>query len=187
MTDKLKLFESIGCCGINCSLCPRFHTIGNSACPGCGGLRFKDKHPSCGFLTCCAIKNGFEVCSFCNDYPCKRFDAEKSGYDSFVTHINVFSNLDFIKQNGISQFIDQQKIRTEILTDFITNYDDGRSKSFFCLSCALLPLENLNDIQRIANDFNDSSNLKDKNKRLKEILLETADGLKIDLKLRNKK
>ena len=99
----------------------------------------------------------------------------------------MFSNLDFIKQTGISQFIDQQKIRTEILADFITNYDDGRSKSFFCLSCALLPLENLNDIQRIANDFNDSSNLKDKNKRLKEILLETADGLKIDLKLRNKK
>lgn len=187
MLEKLKMFESIGCCGIDCCLCPRFHTIGSSACPGCGGLSFKDKHPLCGFLTCCAVKNGFEVCSLCNQYPCKRFDVEKSGYDSFVTHKNVFSNLDFIKQNGIVQFIDHQKTRTEILTYFITNYDDGRSKSFFCLSCALLPLENLKKIQRIAIEYNDSPNLKEKNKRLKDILTKTANELKIELTLRSKK
>lgn len=78
MTDKLKKYETIGCCGIDCGLCPRFHTKGESGCPGCGGLNFKDKHPSCGFLTCCVIKNELEVCSDCNDYPCKRFDSEKA-------------------------------------------------------------------------------------------------------------
>ena len=70
MTGKLKKYETIGCCGIDCGLCPRFHTTGDSACPGCGGLNFKEKHPSCGFLTCCAIKNGREVCSDCSHYPC---------------------------------------------------------------------------------------------------------------------
>jgi len=46
MKEKLKKFETIGCCGIDCGLCPRFHTTGTSACPGCGGLEFKEKHPS---------------------------------------------------------------------------------------------------------------------------------------------
>jgi hypothetical protein len=143
MTDKLKKHETICCCGIDCGLCPRFYTKGDSACPGCGGTNFKEKHPSCGFLTCCVIKNEFEVCSDCNDFPCKRFDSEKDGFDSFVTHKKVFSNLDFIKSNGIDLFIDKQKIRMGILTEFLNNFDDGRSKSFFCVSCALLPLDKL--------------------------------------------
>jgi len=36
-------------CGIDCGLCPGFYISGYSACPGCGGLNFKEKHPSCGF------------------------------------------------------------------------------------------------------------------------------------------
>jgi hypothetical protein len=124
MTNKLKQYETIGCCGINCGLCPRFYTKGDSACPGCGGENFKEKHPACGFLTCCVNKNGFEVCSDCKDYPCKRFDSEKDGLDSFVTHKKVFINIDFIKKNGIERFIDQQKIRIDILSYFLTNYVD---------------------------------------------------------------
>ena len=70
MKDTLKKkYFTIGCCGIDCGLCPRFHTKGDSVCPGCGGLGFKEKHPSCGFLTCCVTKKGLEVCSDCPDYP----------------------------------------------------------------------------------------------------------------------
>jgi predicted nucleotide-binding protein (sugar kinase/HSP70/actin superfamily) len=167
--------------------CPRFHTKSNSACPGCGGLNFKEKHPSCGFLTCCVIKKGLEVCSDCNDYPCKRFDSEKDGFDSFVTHKKVFSNLDFIKSKGIDLFIDNQKIRIGILTEFLTNFDDGRSKSFFCVSCALLPLDKLKESHDIVKNYKDSIDIKIKNKRLREFLLKTADTLEIDLKLNTKK
>jgi hypothetical protein len=187
MTDKLKKYETIGCCGIDCGLCPRFYTKGDSSCPGCGGLNFKEKHPSCGFLTCCVIKNGFEVCSDCNDFPCKRFDSEKDGFDSFVTHKKVFSNLDFIKSNGIDLFIDKQKIRMGILTEFLTNFDDGRSKSFFCLSCALLPLDKFQESHDIVKNSKDSTDIKIKNKRLRELLLKIADTLEIDLKLKTKK
>ena len=145
MTDKLKKYETIGCCGIDCGLCPRFYTNGDSACPGCDGLNFKEKHPSCGFLTCCVIKNGLEICSDCKDYPCKRFDSEKDGYDSFVTHKKVFANLDYIKTNGIENFINNQRVRIDILNCLLTNFDDGRSKNFYCISCALLPVEKLQE------------------------------------------
>ena len=90
-----KEYNTIGCCGIDCGLCPRFYTKGDSVCPGCGGPDFKEKHPSCGYLTCCSIKKGLEVCSECDEYPCSRYDAEKKGLDSFVTHKKVFPNLEF--------------------------------------------------------------------------------------------
>jgi hypothetical protein len=181
MGIESKKHNTIGCCGIDCGLCPRFHTIGASACPGCGGLNFKEKHPSCGFLTCCAVKKGLEVCSDCNDFPCNRFDSEKNGYDSFVTHKKVYTNLDFIKNNGTDKFIEQQKIRIHILTDFLENFDDGRSKSFFCISCALLPLNKLLEIYRFMNDSLVDADIKIKNKQIRTILTTTADSANIKL------
>jgi hypothetical protein len=187
MAETLKKYSTIGCCGIDCGLCPRFHTKGDSVCPGCGGLNFKQKHPSCGFVTCCVIKNGLEVCSDCQDYPCSRFDSEREGFDSFVTHKKVLTNLDFIKNNGIECFIDRQKLRMNILTDFLAKYDDGRSKSFFCVACALLPTDELQETQRFIDNLGDSLGIKEKNKRLKDKLQMIAENLKIDLKLSHKK
>jgi hypothetical protein len=186
MIETLKKHYTIGCCGIDCGLCPRFHVKGDSVCPGCGGTNFKDKHPSCGFVTCCVIKNGFEVCSDCKDYPCNRFDSERKGDDSFVTHKNVFVNLDSIKSTGIDYFIDQQKLRMKILIDFLDKYDDGRSKSFFCISCALLPLDKLYEINRFISDLNDSFDIKEKNKQLRDKLLMLAESMNLDLTLRRK-
>jgi hypothetical protein len=183
----LKKYHTIGCCGIDCGLCPRFHTKGDSVCPGCGGINFKEKHPSCGFLTCCVIKNGLEVCADCKDYPCKRFDPEKNGYDSFVTHRKVFSNLNFIKENGIDSFLDQQQKRVNMLLDFISKFDDGRSKSLFCISCALLPLDKLQETHKFVTCIDDSLPIKEKNKQLKDRLQKISENLKIDLKLNNKK
>jgi hypothetical protein len=187
MKETLKKYNTIGCCGIDCGLCPRFHTKGDSVCPGCGGLHFKKKHPSCGFLTCCVIKNGMEVCSDCKEYPCSRFDPERRGYDSFVTHKKVFANLDYIKGNRIDRFIDQQKIRMVILIDLLAHYDDGRSKSLFCVSCALLPLDKLQETHRFIDGLSDSIDVKEKNKRLKDELRTIAENMNIDLHLHNNK
>jgi len=186
MTDKIKKYETIGCCGIDCGLCPRFYTTGESACPGCGGNKFKEKHPSCGFLSCCAIKKGLVVCALCDDYPCRRFDSENLGYDSFVTHKRIFINLDLIKEKGIEQFTDNQRIRIDILKDFLTSCDDGRSKSFYCLSCALLPVDQLAEAFKFAKSLNNKSiEQKEKVKQLKGYLSELADTMNINLKLNN--
>jgi hypothetical protein len=176
----LKKYSTLGCCGIDCGLCPRFHSKGDTVCPGCGGLDFKDKHPSCGFLTCCVGKNGLEVCSDCKDYPCTRFEAERQGYDSFVTHRKIFDNLEYIKSIGIDNFIDQQKIRMNILNDLLTNFDDGRSKSYFCICSTLLPLNILQDALTLADTTGA------KTKLLKEHFQTIAQALGIELKLNHK-
>lgn len=185
MSKKMKKYCIIGCCGIDCGLCPRFHTQGSSACPGCGGPDFKSKHPSCGFLTCCATKNGYEVCSDCSTYPCQRFEPEKSGYDSFVTHRKVFPNLASIKSGGIEQFIRQQGLRREILTEFLTNFDDGRSKSFFCIGCTLLPLDCLQSVHKASRDCT-GEDIKVNNQRLRALITAQAAEHGISLKLNKK-
>lgn len=187
MTEIVKKYSTIGCCGIDCGLCPRFHTKGDSACPGCCGANFKEKHPSCGFVTCCVIKKGFEQCSDCKEYPCNRFDSEKAGYDSFVTHQKVFANLEYIKVNGIDCFVDQQKIRMDILTFLLNNYDDGRSKTYFCISCALLPFEELLKSLVYMDGKGGSLTVKEKNKLLKSELNASAENLGIQIKLNHKK
>jgi hypothetical protein len=186
MHQRLKNYETIGCCGIDCGLCPRFYTNGASACPGCGGENFNDKHPPCGFLTCCATKKGLEVCAQCNEYPCKRFENKKLEVDSFVTHQRMISNLGAIKAKGIEQFILEQKIRISLLEYFLGNFDEGRSKSFFCQCCSLLPIEKLIEIRETMHNVEEHYTIKEKNQQLRNLLNQCAALLSIDLKLNNR-
>ena len=98
----------------------------------------------------------------------------------------MFGNLEYIKDNGIQSFIEQQKVRIDILKEFISNYNDGRSKSFFCISCALLPLDKLQEINQLIKTHDVPFDLKALNKQLKVLLKEAADELNIDLKLSKK-
>ena len=183
MINKLKKYETIAACGIDCGLCPRFYTKGNSVCPGCGGLNFKEIHPSCGVLTCCVIKNEFETCADCKDFPCSRFKTDGTGCDSFVTHKKMLSNLEEIKIIGIEQFVDKQKVRIDILNALLTNFDDGRAKSLFCQTCALLPIDKLQEIYDELQKTVAKVDLKERSKLARKLVTEMADTLGIDLKL----
>jgi hypothetical protein len=187
MNDQLKAHPTIGCCGIDCGLCPRYQSESISACPGCGGPQFKAKHPSCGFITCCVVKSGLEVCSQCPEFPCNRYNSEIDAYDSFVTHKKVFPNLEYIKTNGIENFLKFQNIKINILKYFLSNFDDGHSKSYFCLSCALLPTEELSCIHSSVIGLVDSMEIKERNKRLKDDLHKASEKHDITLKLNKKK
>ena len=182
MTENFKKYETIGACGIDCGLCPRFYTKGSSVCPGCGGLNFREKHPSCGVLTCCLIKNGFETCADCKDFPCSRLKTERAGADSFVTHKKIFSNIENIKTDGIEHFLEGQKIRIDILNELLTDYDDGRAKSFFCQSCALLPTDKLQEILNEIKKAIETVELKEKSKLARRYITEMAETLHIDLR-----
>ena len=65
---------------------------------------------------------------------------ESSSYPSYK---KVMPNLDFIKKHGIEKFVEQQKKRVRLLETMIENFDDGRSKSFFCKAATLLDLTSL--------------------------------------------
>jgi hypothetical protein len=174
MQTKNKKHPTIGCCGIDCGLCPRFYTDGMSRCPGCCGEGFDKKHPSCSFITCCVKKHDLEACGQCGEFPCQKFDKETGERDSFVTHRMVMSNQRLIAEIGIDAFIDRQRKRINFLETALKCYDDGRSKSFFCLAAALLSIDSLNEALALA----------DKGEDLKAALNRFAETEGKELKLR---
>jgi hypothetical protein len=141
-------YPTIGVCGLDCGLCPRYYTRGASRCPGCAGPAFSRKRPSCSFITCCVKKRDLEVCAECSDFPCSKFKTdeeyqhvkESSSYPSCKV---VMVNLNFIKEHGIGKFVDEQKKRIRLLERMIESFDDGRSRSFFCRAACLHDLTSL--------------------------------------------
>ncbi len=187
----LKKYPTIGVCGLDCGLCPRYYTKGPSRCPGCGGPDFLNKHPSCSFITCCVKKKNLEACGQCPDFPCSKFktDEEYQQIDessSYPSYRVIMRNLNFVKDHGIKEFIGRQKKRIKLLEKMIENYDDGRSRSFFCRAACLLDLTSLESsyneaIQKIKTDKIKKDDIKLKAKILRENLSEIAlkDGIEL--------
>jgi hypothetical protein len=143
-----RTYPTIGVCGLDCGLCPRFYTVGPSRCPGCCGPEFFSKHPSCSFITCCVKKKGLEVCAECSDLPCSKFRTEEEYQQlkessSYPSYKKVIPNLSLMREHGIEEFAAQQRKRIELLERMLADFDDGRSKSFYCKSAALLDLATL--------------------------------------------
>ncbi|MBY9003199.1 MAG: DUF3795 domain-containing protein [Candidatus Lokiarchaeota archaeon] len=184
----IKKFPTIACCGIDCGLCPTYYTNGPSKCPGCGGPNFSDKHPSCSILTCCTKNNGFETCADCDNYPCEKLKNWDKA-DSFVTHKVSFQNLYEIKQNGITNFIEKQILRIKILEMLLDSFNEGRSKSFFCLATTLLPINDLNNFvnkakKNIEEKGISPEDIRSKAKIIREMLNNYAKNMNIEIKLR---
>ena len=142
MDSIMKRYPTIGVCGLDCGLCPRYYTAGPSRCPGCAGPDFFSKHPSCSFITCCVKKQNLEVCGQCPDFPCPKFKTEDEyqqakDSSSYPPYRKVMANLKAIKEHGIKTFIQQQRRRIKLLEKMIAGFDDGRSKSYYCRSTAL--------------------------------------------------
>jgi hypothetical protein len=180
MNEHVKIYPTIAVCGLDCGLCPRYYTVGTSRCPGCCGPEFFSKHPTCSFITCCVKKKNLEVCAECSDFPCSKFKSEKEYQQlkessSYPSYKKVMPNLNYIKKHGIEKFIEQQKKRIKLFETMIANFDDGRSRSFYCKSAALLDLTTLENsldtaIQKAKTDNIKPNDTKTKAKILKGIL-----------------
>jgi len=183
-TQILKKYPTIGVCGLDCGLCPRYYTRGTSRCPGCAGPDFFNKHPSCSFISCCVKKKNLEVCAECSEFPCSKFRSDEEYQQlkessSYPSYKKVIPNLNFIKEQGIKKFLEQQKKRIKLLETMIENFDDGRSRSFFCKRTVLIDIANLEKsldeaTQRIKTDKIKPNDIKIKAKILKEILNEIS-------------
>lgn len=181
---------TIACCGIDCGLCPRYYTAGSSRCPGCFGANFFQVHPACGILTCCVKKHGFETCGECPDFPCEKLHGWDQG-DSFVCHQVTLQNLRQIKQSGLKEFLEQQHERMAILSNLLKDYNDNRSKDFYCLATALLPVvvlqASMNKIEQKVQSLSSETLSKGQKATIaKEILQQSADTAKIPLKFNRK-
>ncbi|OYD15072.1 hypothetical protein CH333_06605 [candidate division WOR-3 bacterium JGI_Cruoil_03_44_89] len=92
-------------------------------------------------------------------------------------------NSSFIKEHGMEKFIEQQKKRIALLKTMLEHFDEGRSKSFYCIAVALLSIESL---EKSLDKVEKSDDVKIRARALKEILNEIAFKEEIELKLRKK-
>lgn len=172
---------SFALCGLNCCLCPRYHTDGSSKCPGCGGKDFHLKHPTCAVITCNIKHDNVQFCFQCGSYPCPKYRA-KNEKDSFITYKNVNKNLAGAKEdlNAYLEVIDR---KFNHLVFLLENFDDGRSKTFFCTAIDLLPLPALEEIMS-SGTVSGKTGRKERNKEIVALMKAKAKELNIELTLR---
>lgn len=127
-------------CGLNCGLCPM--NIRGS----CGGC-FSDSpcYPTCDIAPCSVRHGGIQYCYECEEYPCARYK-NFDKWDSLISHRNLNKDLVKAREIGIEAYREEQKSKRAILDRLLEHYDDGSKDVFYCLSCNLLPLNDLQEI-----------------------------------------
>lgn len=193
--DELREESLAGCCGLYCGLCPRFQSNSKSRCPGCKLLN--QPKCFCPIFRCCVIKREKETCAKCGDYPCekvkKALDIQPDGAqsDSFITHKPALPNLDRIRKTGLAVWLEEQKERRLLVEELLKGYNEGRSMSFYCLACTLMPPKLIkkaaSEIKRRVDNLQiDARGIKIKAKILRSIIQDLALSSGIELKLRKK-
>ena len=185
MEYRMRKNPLFSACGLNCGLCPRYHTDGTSKCPGCAGEGFSLKHPPCGLLSC-SQRRGIEYCFLCGEYPCKKYEGANLS-DSFITHKNQLRNSEKAKNIGVEAYEAELNEKIKILNDLLKNFDDGRRKSFFCTAMNLLDLQDISCvINQIIAEIETESPPKTKAAIAVRLFEEMAQKRNVSLKLRKK-
>ncbi len=146
-------YLEIGICGLSCRLCPSYHTETKSKCGGC-----KSEYrmaAGCPFQTCALKKKGIEFCWDCEEsITCEKWKKHREfgkQLDTFKCYQKLENNIAFINVNGIEEFEKVQKIREELLKDILHDFNEGRSKSYYCIATTLLEIDELQEAVKHAN------------------------------------
>ena len=105
-------------------------------------------------------------------------------HDSFVCYQKLEDNISFIKKHGIAEFEKQQKTRERLLSDMLKEFNEGRSKTHYCIAATVLEIEDLKKSLADARKQANGLEPKEKAQILHAMLDRTADRSKYRLKLR---
>jgi hypothetical protein len=179
-------YVEVGVCGLSCRLCPMYNTHAQSKCEGC-------KSPSrmavgCPFITCAVKKRGIEFCWQCPDgESCVKWQKNRAAsarYDSFKCYQTMEDDIVYIQKNGVEEFVGQQKKREAFLKEMLLSFDEGRSKSFYCVAVTVLALDELQNALETAKQKSNGLSLKEKAKVMHSVLEQIAQERGYLLKLR---
>ena len=177
----------VGICGLSCRLCPAYHRETKSKCPGCKS-EFR-MGAACAFQNCALKKKGVEFCGFCEENKtceklCKHREMSKKG-DSILSYQKVEDNIAFIQKNGIDEFEKEQMAREQLLREMLSEFNEGRSKTFYCIAATVLEIGELETVLKEARAKTKGLYLKAKSKIMHSQLNEVANNKSYILKLRS--
>jgi hypothetical protein len=187
MTDYTRKYPLLSQCGLNCGLCPRYHTQGVSKCPGCGGVATGTHEfvTHCGVNACAKRHGGVEYCYLCDEYPCKKYYDSEKIKNSFITKQRQLADFQKVQEIGLSAYQAELEEKVGILERLLAAFDDGRRKNLFCLAVNLLELADVKDVMaRLGTEVTPDATPKEKAALTADMFRQKADGRNIPLELR---
>ena len=142
----------------------------------------------CTFINCAEKKREIEFCWLCpEDKICEKWRKHREMgklHDSFVCYQKLEDNISFVQEHGIAEFEKLQKTRERLLSEMLKEFNEGRSKSYYCVAATVLEIEDLEKSLAEARKQANGLEPKEKARILHAILDRRAEKRKILLKLR---
>jgi len=142
----------------------------------------------CPFITCAVKNKGVEFCWQCKENEtCEKWRKHREfskRVDSFICYQKLEDNITFIQKNGVHEFEKIQKKREDLLKEMLHEFNEGRSKSYYCIAATALEIEELEEALTKAKKDSIGLEIKGKSKVLHSILDEIAKRKNYYLKLR---
>ena len=142
----------------------------------------------CPFVTCALKKKGIEFCwdceekKICEKWAKHRDTAKKA--DSFKCYQKLEEDIACIRKNGVDEFEETQKKREYLLKEMLREFNEGRSKSYYCIAVTVMEIGELEEALTKADKESKGLGIKEKSKVLHSILDEIAKQRNYYLKLR---
>jgi len=142
----------------------------------------------CPFITCAIKKKGIEFCWQCKENEtCEKWRKHRKfgkWVDSFKCYQRLENNIAFIQKNGVIEFEKVQKIRENLLKKMLREFNEGRSKSYYCVAATVLEIEELEEILHKAKKDSFGLEVKERSEIFHLILDKIAERKNYYLKLR---
>ena len=165
-------YPEIGICGLSCRLCPSYQTKAASKCRGCKST--ERMAVGCPFITCAVKKVGVEFCWDCGkNESCEKWKKHRETgkeHDSFKSYQKLEDDINFIKVKGIKAYDEQQRIRESLLTRLLNEFNEGRSKSYYCIATTVMDIDELRNSLEEAAARSKLLSIKDKSRMMHAIL-----------------
>jgi len=142
----------------------------------------------CPFITCALKRKGIEFCWNCKENEtCEKWaghrESAKKG-DSFKCYQKLEADIAFIQKYGINEFEKMQKKREDLLTHMVREFNEGRSKSYYCIAATVMEIRELEEALTKARKNSDGLEMREKSGVLHSVLDEIAMQRNYLLKLR---
>ena len=179
-------YTEVGICGLGCRLCPWYQKEGENKCGGC-----KSEYRmgvGCSIINCALKKKGVEFCGDCDESPtCERWARTREfgkSRDSFKCYQKLEEDIAEIIEYGKDEFDRGQKHRERLLRELLTQFNEGRSKGYYCIAATVLEIKELEDCLEMCRKESPGHDVKERARMMHAALDEVARARGYQLKLR---
>ena len=142
----------------------------------------------CPFITCALKKKGIEFCWDCEEKKtCEKWAKHRNAAktaDSFTCYQKLEEDIAGIRKNGADEFEETQKKREHLLKEMLRGFNEGRSKTYYCIAAAVMEMGELEQALTQADRDSKGFGIKERSKVLHSILDDIAKQRNYYLKLR---